>query len=813
MRDESKDAPDFPGTQVAEALTPELLAQLEADWERPRPTAAPRRAAMLTVALLLPLVANEWPQHNLPGPWQGFLALPPGGVPAPLPPIWQALCQALAQLCGTEAIFAARAVAVLSVVLLASAVAAIASLLYCIARQRIPARIVDMQPPDAMSARRPVREFLSPRWPALREALPGVLAGGGVYLGYHAQMAWFGAGPEALTAALATWGAYFFLRHYDRPTVDLGMILAAVLIGLASVQQPYFLVLAAACLAWAMGCAPDDKRLLRRAGAQAIVFTFTLAMPALILIQNGTAPRALLDHLLRLPYPDFSFAPQMHELQEGEATTLIYMGPLALLILVGIWRKRLLRTDASFLLCAGLLLGPGMLLIANPPRATLVPIDTNSPALVGLGLLLAASMPLGLTLFTRVRNQYLRRGTTLAVLLVLVFTNGFLRAPALLNSPDTDPYEMVAELMGNFTREASAQGIVQLAPCQPGAIVVVGRLDLASTLWLQQAAAGYDPTLRIVPASWLLEPEGRAAAQRILGEKTPLRADFPDAEATARWGRELPFESARLSEAGAKGFNDGLLPFALWDLAATEVPQGPVYFLGVDAPWVLARCTPAGYRLVYPGYGIDDFANDYFSGRSSRYAYEHPLGFQMSFQAKNAWHKSQHVRGKTVGTYNAKYYAWAFPNTPEAPELHAAFLRAFTNAGNADGVITPLIAPDLNLLWQHSRAAMLRIIYNQLNEPASPNPEVLYQLAAVHAVLGKWDECTDALRRWQQTLGPAAPTPQLDTDTRFDLYRRWLALHPDGMARKPPSLPAPGDTPNPEGTKSPKKQLLGIKSR
>lgn len=711
------------GTQVEEALSPEALASLAKAWGRPDPAAAPRRAALLTAILLLPMLYIQWPQRLLPSPWLGFLTVPSGLLPAPLPPYWHAATSLGGQLLGVEAAYCAVMLALVGVLLVASGAGAIAALLHSMASQRFDGRRND-----------------------LSAILAGALAGIATYLSLRAQEAWFSGGPEALTAAMAVWGVYLYLRHYDKPRLPTGMLSAALLIGATCVEQPYFLLLAALCLLHTVLFAVDDSRLLRRLGALALVFGFALAVPTLELIRGGLPPRAWLDHVLHLTYPDFSFQPRAFRLDTPAAYYEIGLAlPALYLALLGLRLQRLIRADLGFLLVASVLIGAGMPFVANPPRQTLIPCDVSAPGFVALALLLAMASPAAAILVSR---RAISAGVSIAIIAIVSIA----QFTANRTDPAADPSPVYAALLGH----SHAAGDIRSSGAD--GVIIAGNLEIASTLWLAQQEFGLGADAHIVPSSWLVEHPGRVAAQKILGPHASLDTDFPDRSAFGRWQRALPFIAESLKEAPPQAFESLLEPFALYDLVAQLSVRQQVTFVGVDFPWVTARAAPDGLRLKFP-------VNDDRTGEDFPHLINlnSPVLKRLDAALQLPWIHSMQARGK-------------YADDSAAGDAYARIAREIDGG---DDKILDTMAGDINLLWRQERFYLLRKVYQQLAARFDRNPEALYQLAAANAQLGRWEESRESLGQWialqDQPLWESGE--RLSSDARFDLYRRWVVMH------------------------------------
>lgn len=701
------------GTQVGGEIAPEVIAELDRAWDKPKPV----KGVLLAVALALAVQAFliEIPDRAASGPWMGFALLPQGTLPELLPPLWQALTHTLSAYASISLVKALFVVSMGGAALAASAVAALC------------AHLIG-------------RDTAAAPWLA---GLLGGAAGACFGLSFIAALARYGAGPEALAAAFALWAVFYLLRAYDRRGLTLELMIGAVCLGGAAVEQPYYLALFVGATFFLFLFQRDDGYQRERVFSFVFVFAFTLTAPALALLRTGVSIGAFAEHLLHLPIPDASWRPGDFVSRWGNPVALTTIVPLIALGTLACILRGKARNELIFLLAMAVLLGPAMYLLASPPAGNLVPIDIDSPRLAAFGLLCAAALA-----------GAARLGQSPKWPVVRVCFCLFLASFCLLLSVWEGGERLAdADALGTKRLPDTLRELVDDMP--QGALVAVGDLDAAGALWAMQSAGGYRNDLRIVPVSWLSRRPGRVAAQSLVGPTDALEDDFPSGAAIERWKRDLPMYVDSLGDGPIATLEARLEPFALWDLVTSE--RKPVYFVAVDAPWVLSRATPQGHRLVYPA-----------ESTAARLP-ETVLG---------ALNQGDSLLGQVTTAINrANAHAQAARVLESAdPALQEAVMRLEALLAVGKGELTEELTRDTDLLWRNDRVFALKDFYTRLAALPGADPEIFYQLAAADAVLGQWQETEQALAQWlaagqpDDNGLPGAGLKRLLADSRFDLF-------------------------------------------
>lgn len=696
------------GTQIGGELPPHLLGD--------EPGKNARWPFLLLVPALLLSAYALGPEFPDPGVWTGFLRGPGQAMeplPAFLPPYWHWPVQAIH----------GQAQGAIDRILMAGS--ALGTGLAALAAAGITAMLV------SASLR---------SWQAV---IFSGLAGYVLLLSAPAQHALHSAGPAGMTAAAALLGVFFYLSHCSelagtRPG-NGRLLLSALLLGAACVQQPYFLVLPVLLFAHALLTGPPAPR---SAGVAVLAFGFALAWPTLEVLRAGTPPRELLDHLLHQPVPDFSLDPAAFPLDRVRRQPGLAEAFLLAVCVLGLRAGRLPRGPLLVLLTASVLLGPAAPYLASPPRETLVPTDLEGIALAGLGCLLSAAVAASASAIARLQRPCLRRVSGFAAVLSVAASALLFHAGESVSAP---PWrERLRTPLATRPPLLEAAPMVEGLP--PGAVIVTGGLDIAGALW---GDAEIRARYRVFPESWLTEPAGRLAVGRLIGASLP--EDFPDAGALARWKNELPMHLAGIAGAQRHEFDAELAPFALWDFANQRGMMETTFFLGVDVPWLLARGKVCGHALAYPGErapgGVTvpplEAPGAPWAARVAQ-VQSRAVALQ-----EDAWKGDEEIRARLDGAITA-----------------------------SDGRLDAAIRADTDLLWRAERLVPLRLAYEALLARPNPDPEVQFQLAAVFAQMGEWGRARAALDAWRTALGgeETVLTMRMEADSRFAVYKRWLAL-------------------------------------
>jgi len=752
------------GTQVAAELPPELLAEAAPD-ERPPQSLQPWWLAALLAVVAGCIVQSQFltlPTEAGAGPWQGFLAQAPGVLPGPLPPYWHGIILLVAQWGGLSTLKAAAVVALASTVALLALVAMLGARL-----------AITLRPSNS-------RHWLRYNIVA---AFCGFLAAFMLLNSEPLTTAFYSVAPSTLSAAFALLAYLLFVGANTRPGVSFALLLAAGLMGMACVDQPYFLVFAAMLFIRMLVFGPVGPRRLERWAGVVVVFLVALLWPALHLMQGGMAPQAVLEHILRGPYPDGSFRLSADLLYGSiwsnpfyaPASYLNWILVLFLPVPMVLLRKSPVRAEFAFMALAALLLWPMMGILANPPSGLIVPMDVASPCLLAVAMLLAIAVAAFFAPFQwRVSHVFGKMLSTAAIVAV-----GILVLPRTQEVTPSD-----------WELHSAIDDSVALAP--EGAIVVVGGLKFAGMLWGMQAIESLRNDLHIVPGPWLDTPEGRKAAQKILGDSLKLEPNFPTPVAMERWEHELPLQLASLEGTSEAEFRKGLHAFALWDLVSGVGAGKSICFLGESPSWLLARAQIADDLLVYPP-SVEVTAThkkhvESSGGDDPWRRYTRSDLARRSMQEQDAVRRAD-IMDSVLPSEERK------DDKPTDP-LGIVGVKALEAAQQANGVLSAELRAQTDELWRADLLHVLRAVYETLAAAPKPDAEVHYQRAAVYAQLGLWKECGAALADWMKAfpVGNGTAFTRLSGDGRFALYLR----HAEPTQQLPPedSLPS-GDATKP----------------
>lgn len=719
------------GTQVAEALPPELL-----EVEAPEPDTGPAPygwsvgVAGIAAALIATLGVLVEDRATV-GPWQGFLLRTRDALPAPLPPYWHACIDLVAHLAKIPVTVAALLLASLSLVLLCGLVAALTT--------ELAKRFTPRGNRTAISA-------------FGVQVFSGVAAAFLFQISYIVRALAVDGSPAMFSAAMALLGILLCLHAQQRARISLALLASAACIGMAAADQPYFLVVALSCLLrmLAFGVGEGSVRIEKAVGGL-LAFAVLLLWPALRFLQTGHTFPVLVDHLLKLPLPDASFAP------EAFAPHLAHLVPLgawvvfAIAMLFALWVGGRPRMEALFFGGIALLLCPGMAYLATAPGAALIPIDYDAPRLLAVALLTATGFAVvhGLTYFSVPSAVDSAWPVVFFVCSVYQSTN-FVPHIYKIREPE---------------QRAHTEALLAQAP--EGATLIVGDLNTAGMLWGLQSVESLRPDLHIVPGIWLDTPRGRSAANAVLGDAHPIDVDFPTPAALNRWQQELPLQLAAMQGSSATEFADGLHSFALWDLVSEAAPGESIYFLGESAPWLRARAQLRGEFLVYPPGKTSVPAAD---------AATMPDGATPAFRAmQSQWLGAldDAMTSHRTDVIDSVLHPDAKRGKPTDP-LGIVGVKALETAQQANGILSGDLRAQTDELWRADLLHVLRAVYETLAAVPKPDAEVHYQLAAVYAQLGLWKETGEAVERWLTTFpeGNGTAYTRLSGDGRFALYLR-----------------------------------------
>ncbi|MBI3118653.1 MAG: hypothetical protein HYZ00_08200, partial [Candidatus Hydrogenedentes bacterium] len=367
----------------------------------------------------------------------------------------------------------------------------------------------------------------------------------------------------------------------------------------------------------------------------------------------------------------------------------------------------------------------------------------------------------------------------------------------------------------------------------PESGVLVARDPLIySFLRATQIEEGARDDVFLMPASLLLEPQGRLAISKRLPHEIELPLLFPDAEALERWQQQLPYQFARFSgHPGAGGASDALLEdFALWDLAAANIDHGGVALAGLSPEWLAARASAAGLLLLYPApepggadvplptlYTGSDRPNDpdglrtlsvmllTLSDQALRQA-DTSLALLLAHEAgqytpndpgpRLAQIRVRARQGqKGAVLAEAESFLRRWPDAPSNDALQQGISENLDRSEAESSLVAFLersteqkqdyTARDtvFEALWRQEQFSLLVHGYRAILEGAPRDLDALYQLAAAYAQLGQWEQADECLGQWVTTGNVPLPEVlrQLKADGRFahfHTYRRHTYLPP-----------------------------------
>ena len=715
-----------PGNDYAEYdLSPASLRVIQES--APKPALPALLVGLVTCLYLAGMRFADFPAQVAPGDWHGFSLLPADEVPGILPPLWS-MCLGFMQLFGISFPHAAPALSILSSAVAGGTVAMITVLL--------------MQ--------QGLRGVRGATWISAATAIGAACA---FAVSAPATLARFSAGPESLNTALALLAMFCFLLGYGRPGLPLSLLAAAVLLGAACVEQPLFLLLAIVTVFAQFLLGEEDRKQAARLATILFGMFFTIAWTLLLTLRKGIDGRTLLEHLLQQTYPGPNFMPALFPVP---TFSLLRPGAVVLLVILALgagFLRRMRRYEIVLLLIAAALLGPAIPYLAAPIESHLLPQEFLSPVVAAAGLLLSVGFAGAGTLFahTRLNSPYLFPLFAFSLLLSAISLN------------ETANRDAKADIAG------CSIAMHELTVSAPeGALLITGQLKLASTLWAMQTTEDFRKDLRVVPVSWLANRKGRAAATKILGPEFTLAEEFPTPADIDRWREALPLHIAMLNASDPDRAESDLLPFALWDVVAQEALHSPVYFAGVDAPWLLARATPAGHLLAYPSEGAQEMRpKDPLVSREARPT---PLSDMFEhLQTCNA--EAAGARDELTWTggpvLDPMLELWTKANGDLKMRLDKA-------VAGANGKLTDEIKTETDYLWKFDRLFQLRSFYEDFTALPNAEPEAWYQLAAVYAQLGQWERTSEALGTWLSKVdgGNGPPLGRLAGDGRFTLFQQ-----------------------------------------
>ncbi|GMV91442.1 MAG: hypothetical protein AMXMBFR82_12200 [Candidatus Hydrogenedentota bacterium] len=439
------------------------------------------------------------------------------------------------------------------------------------------------------------------RMPSLERVLCGCVAG----LLFSCATVWrttlTGFSPATITVALAL-TAFFVVCRPARPLRLPALFVAALLIGLASANDPVFGVAGLILAVLAIHSAAA------RSSAWVIILTYAVGfvagagLPIWNSLVAGEGRAEFLAHALATPYPTlgdgtpaFGF---LARLNDEFVWPILAVSLVGLIVAIG-QRHVGLALGWTFVFLA---MGPFLPALTNQKRTPVVLTDSSAAqAMVAASVALFAAW--GLVGMARIllpkEAQLPRRVGIVAVLgLALIALQWTRYTP---ESPET----------------TSALAEAVLADCPPESVLITGDARIHTLIETVQVTRAIRPDVTIVSADALSSPRHRSRLNAIAGAKLNIDSVFPPIDALNRWAMERPQALAALNHSA--GSRSDLRDLAIWELMCDNFSKRPFAFVGVSAPWLTARVQRNGVVLVFPRDGmvqrhsldrIDDYAGD-----------------------------------------------------------------------------------------------------------------------------------------------------------------------------------------------------------
>ncbi|MCC6697747.1 MAG: hypothetical protein IT365_19125, partial [Candidatus Hydrogenedentes bacterium] len=424
-------------------------------------------------------------------------------------------------------------------------------------------------------------------WKATRwEAL---ICGWGAGLVFATTVEWQSAATAcspAIVTVFLTLLAFRVILGTEKPLDGRGVFTAALLMGLASANDPAFGVLAFLLLVVALGLAPQTLSAVRLILVFAAGFSAMACLPFVESVLRGESVAQFLSHALATPYPTVGDAlPHMGYLSELVAQLplpTLAVAPLGLVLLL----RREGRGAPLVWALVFLIMGPFLPSLTNHSTDPAVLNSSDGPQ----AMVLAAVVLFALWGVTAILGGLLRRpGSGVLAFAGILLVSGSLAA---------NQWRQVRAPAGEASLEVARS---VFADCPESAVLVAGDARIYALLCAAQTLDSAGSGVTLVPADALEAGHSRERLRAEHLRALVLNDDFPPADADVRWYRERPLEMATLhanTRQAGEGF--GLRALALWELTRDNFALRPICFAGEQSSWLTARAQRNGLVLVFP---------------------------------------------------------------------------------------------------------------------------------------------------------------------------------------------------------------------
>lgn len=414
--------------------------------------------------------------------------------------------------------------------------------------------------------------------------------------------------PVTLLFALA---GMCVLHHALHATAPRALVYAAMLFGLATVNDPSFAIVFVVGLLAALGDLGERVKVTRILLNMVFGFGVIIPIPLLRAFFAGESLAEFSAHAMHTSFPvigdgvpQFGFGLELRPQFSWEVlgATILGMGALF---------RRHLRGAAVTWGIVFLAMGPFLPALTNQHTSSFELRDTGAAAAIAYAAV-CISAAWGLAWIAQLMARVTPRKAVATGILILIsaslvalqFRTGLPR--------------------GQVSAEATAKSL--FTGCPEGATLIAGDANITSLLRTFQIANEERRDVTIIPVHALEKPELRERLYRKFSGNPLIPADFPPVEAWKRWPLERPNEfntlNLRLKLGGVQ--EEDFIELMLWEIMRNNFKERPVCFAGISTPWLTARAESVGLLLQYPRKGNGHPDSDFFAEINEQQAYMDP---------------------------------------------------------------------------------------------------------------------------------------------------------------------------------------------
>ncbi|MCC6794705.1 MAG: hypothetical protein IT366_06255 [Candidatus Hydrogenedentes bacterium] len=390
--------------------------------------------------------------------------------------------------------------------------------------------------------------------------------------------------PVTLLFALA---GMCVLHHALHATAPRALVYAAMLFGLATVNDPSFAIVFVVGLLAALGDLGEREKVTRIVSNMVVGYGVIIPIPLLHAFFAGESLAEFSAHAMNTSFPvigdgvpQFGFGLELRPQFAWEVLGVTILGMGALF-------RRHLRGAAVTWGIVFLAMGPFLPALTNQHSSPFELRDSGAAAAIAYAAV-SISAAWGLAWIAQLISRLTARkaiatGVLLLILgslVALQFRTGLQRSAV--------------------SAEATARGL--FAGCPEGATLIVGDANITSLLRTFQIAKEERRDVTVIPVHALEQPELRERMYRKFAGKPLIPTDFPPMEAWKRWPLERPNEfntlNLRLRLGGVQ--ESDFIELMLWEIMRNNFNERPVCFAGISTPWLTARAENVGLLLQYP---------------------------------------------------------------------------------------------------------------------------------------------------------------------------------------------------------------------